>query len=101
MHNAAAHRNYESANTPIRLIWFDNRVEIISPGTVYGEVTRSNFGRRGATAYRNPTLAEAMKNLGFMQRFGMGFEIVRQTLQQNGKWWARFTGGLRTLPKSC
>ncbi|MYA21564.1 MAG: transcriptional regulator, partial [Gemmatimonadetes bacterium] len=38
----------------------------------------------GATAYRNPTLAEAMKTLGFMQRFGIGIQTARNALAANG-----------------
>lgn len=37
-----------------------------------------------ATSYRNPTIAEAMKNQGFMQRFGMGIATAREALEENG-----------------
>lgn len=82
--NAVIHRNYDSSNTPVRIYWFADRVEIISPGSVYGEVKRENFGRPGITAYRNPTIAEAMRNMGFMQRFGMGIPMARKALSENG-----------------
>jgi ATP-dependent DNA helicase RecG len=36
------------------------------------------------TDYRNPHLAEAMKNLGYIQRFGMGIPIACKTLAENG-----------------
>ena len=81
--NAAIHRNYEDSHTPVRLTWLTDRVEILSPGSAFGEVGRRNFGR-GATSYRNPTIAEAMKNMGFMQRFGIGIETARRTLAANG-----------------
>ena len=81
--NAAIHRNYEDSFTPVRISWLDDRVEILSPGSTFGEVGRDNLGR-GATSYRNPTIAEAMKNLGFMQRFGIGIETARRTLAANG-----------------
>lgn len=79
--NAVVHRNYEDSNTPVRITWLEDRVEIVSPGSVYGEVTRNNFGK--ATAYRNPTLAEAMKNMGFMQRFGIGIATAYRALEDN------------------
>ena len=81
--NAVIHRNYDSSNTPVRIYWFADRVEIISPGSVYGEVKRENFGTQGITAYRNPTIAEAMRNMGFMQRFGMGIPMARRALAAN------------------
>jgi ATP-dependent DNA helicase RecG len=34
--------------------------------------------------YRNPLLAEAMKVLGLVQRFGVGIATARALLQQNG-----------------
>ena len=82
--NAVVHRNYENSNTPVRVYWFSDRIEIISPGTVYGTVTRENFGKPGSTDYRNPTIAEALKNMGFMQRFGMGISTARKALKING-----------------
>ncbi len=82
--NAIIHRNYENSNTPVRVYWFEDRVEIISPGGVYGAVTSDNFGGPGMTAYRNPTIAEAMKNMGFMQQFGVGIATAYRALADNG-----------------
>ena len=83
LRNAAIHRNYEISHTPVRISWLVDRVEILSPGSAFGEVGRDNFGQ-GTTSYRNPTIAEAMKNMGFMQRFGIGIETARRTLAENG-----------------
>ena len=88
--NAVIHRNYDSSNTPVRVYWFADKVEINSPGGVYGEVTRENFDKGTATSYRNPTIAEAMKNMGFMERFGMGIPTVKQELKNNGNPPAEF-----------
>ena len=82
--NAVVHRNYENSNMPVRIYWFADKIEIISPGAVYGTVTRDTFGTPGATDYRNPTIAEALKNMGFMQRFGIGIGTARKALQDNG-----------------
>lgn len=82
--NAVLHRNYEGTNAPVRLYWFNDRVEILSPGGPYGQVNRSNFGTPGLTDHRNPHLAEAMKNLGYVQKFGAGIPIARAELKRNG-----------------
>ena len=68
----------------MRVTWFDDRVEIQSPGGPFGAVTRENFGQAGITDYRNPTLAEAMKTLGFVQRFGVGIATANRALRANG-----------------
>ena len=82
--NAVIHRNFESSNTPVRVSWFSDRVQIVNPGPTFGEVTRDNLGHPGITSYRNPTIAEAMKNLGFMERFGTGIQRARAALRDNG-----------------
>jgi ATP-dependent DNA helicase RecG len=82
--NAVLHRAYEGTNSPVKIMWFNDRIEILSPGGPFGQVTAENFGQPGITDYRNPHLAEAMKNLGYVQRFGVGIPLARQELAQNG-----------------
>lgn len=82
--NAILHRTYESTNAPVRVTWFRDRIEIISPGGVYGSVTPETFGQPGVADYRNLHLAEAMRILGYVQKFGMGIEMARAELRKNG-----------------
>ena len=82
--NAVLHRNYEGTSAPVRIYWFSDRIEIHSPGGTYGQVTKENFGKPGITDYRNSHLAEAMKILGYVQRFGVGIQIAKQELKKNG-----------------
>lgn len=82
--NAVLHRSYEGTNAPVRVYWFDNRIEILNPGGPYGNVTVQNFGEPGLTDYRNPNLAEAMRVLGLVQRFGAGLNLARRELAANG-----------------
>lgn len=83
LYNAVHHRSYEGTNTPIRVNWFNDRIEITSPGGPYGVVTPENFGT-GVTDYRNPNIGAALKTFGFVQSFGRGISIARNQLQQNG-----------------
>jgi len=82
--NAIMHRVYEGTNAPVRIYWYSDRVEILSPGGPYGLVTPENFGEPGACDYRNLHLAEAMRVLGYVQRFGVGIPIARDALARNG-----------------
>lgn len=84
LYNAVLHRSYEFTNSPVRIYWFTDRIEIHSPGGPYGIVDSSNFGQAGVTDYRNPLLAEAMKVLGFVQRFGVGIATAREQAKKNG-----------------
>ena len=84
-HNAMMHRRYEGTNAPVRVYWFNDRIEIDNPGGLHGEVR----ARKGAFPdagcdYRNPNLAEAMKALGLVQKFGSGLGLARQELEKNG-----------------
>jgi ATP-dependent DNA helicase RecG len=78
--NAFMHRSYEATNAPVRVYWFDGRIEIHNPGGPFGSVTPENFGQPGVTDYRNPNLAEALRALGYVQRFGAGIAIARRAL---------------------
>ncbi len=85
--NAIMHRDYQS-NTPVRFYWFEDRVEIQSPGGLYGEVTPATIMRR--SSYRNPVIAEAMKALGYVNRFGYGIQRAQALLAANGSPPAEF-----------
>ena len=83
--NAVMHRAYEGTNAPVHVYWFDDRIEIISPGGPYGAVNAENFGRPGAVDYRNPIIAEAMRVTGLVQRYGFGIPAARRELIDNGQ----------------
>jgi ATP-dependent DNA helicase RecG len=82
--NAVLHRSYENTNAPVRIYWFNDRVEVQNPGGPYGVVTKQNFGQAGAYDYRNPNLAAVMKELGYVQRFGYGIALARKEMAKNG-----------------
>ena len=88
--NAVMHRTYDGTNAPVRVTWFDDRIEIQSPGGPYGNVTAENFGRPGVVDYRNPNLAEAMRSLGYVQRFGAGIGTAQRLLREASHPEARF-----------
>jgi len=88
--NAIMHRSYQAAS-PIRFYQFADRLEIQSPGPLYGEATPANFP--GQTSYRNPVVAESMKVLGFVNRFGRGVSRAQDALARNGSPPALFEFG--------
>jgi ATP-dependent DNA helicase RecG len=88
--NAVLHRSYEGTNSPVRFYWFDDRIEILSPGGPFGLVNRANFGHPGITDYRNLHLGEVMRTLGYVQKFGFGIPLARQECAGNGSPSPRF-----------
>jgi ATP-dependent DNA helicase RecG len=96
LRNAVLHRSYED-HAPVSWYWFDDRVEIHSPGGLFGRVHEQNFGQPYATDYRNPTLAEGLKVLGFVQRFGIGIALARRACKENGNPEPRFEFSLSSV----
>jgi len=79
--NAIMHRDYES-NAPIKFYQFTDRIEISNPGGLYGTARPENFP--DVNDYRNPVIAEAMKVLGYVNRFNRGIARVQKELSENG-----------------
>ena len=73
--NAIMHRDYES-NSPTRFYEFDNYIEIQNAGGLYGKARPENFPE--VNDYRNPVIAEAMKVLGYMNRYNRGILRVQK-----------------------
>jgi ATP-dependent DNA helicase RecG len=79
--NALIHRDYES-NAPIYVYEFADRIEIINPGGLFGSVRPENFPH--VSDYRNPILATAFKNMGYINRFNYGVVSSQKALRENG-----------------
>lgn len=92
--NAVMHRDYQS-NTPIKLYWFTDRIEVHSPGGLYGEVTPSTLESR--SSYRNPVLAETMKALGYVNRYGYGIQRAQAAMAKNSSPAVQFEIDDRTV----
>ncbi len=82
LRNAVMHRSYE-INAPVYFFWFRKHIEIHSPGGLYGRVNERNF-HSGITDYRNPTVAQGLKVLSAVQRFGVGIRLAQLRCEENG-----------------
>ena len=79
--NACMHRDYQS-NMPIRLYQYEDRIEILNAGGLYGEARPENFPT--VNDYRNPIVAEAMRGLKYVNMFNRGIQRVNNLLNENG-----------------
>lgn len=61
---------------------------LTNPGGPFGQVRGDNFDR--VNDYRNPSLAAAMKGLGYVNRFGRGIGRIQAALERNGNPPAEF-----------
>lgn len=68
--NAVVHRNYLQRSY-IQVAVFDDRVEIKSPGALYGGLTIEEV-KRGGSSIRNKVLADVLSKMGFVEHWGTG-----------------------------
>ncbi len=78
LQNALVHRDYFK-NAPIRILIFDNRLEIVSPGKLPNNLTVNNI-RFGNAVIRNNLLASFCSQI--MVYRGLGSGIVRALREQ-------------------
>lgn len=76
--------NQRTVDEQLASLRFTSPDGVPTAGGPYGQVTVANFGEPGCTDYRNPLLAEAMRALGYVQRFGAGIALARRELERNG-----------------
>ncbi len=81
--NAVMHRNYES-NAPIRVERFTDRMTIHSNGGLFGDMTLAKLREGRGSDYRNPNIASVMKDLGLVQRFGVGIHLATAAMVAGG-----------------
>lgn len=79
--NAVMHRDYQS-NMPIRLYQYDEHIEVMNPGGLYGQARPENFPY--VNDYRNSVVAEMMRTLNYVNMFNHGVRDVQEQLKENG-----------------
>lgn len=80
--NAILHRNY-LVHGFIQVSVFDNRVEILSPGSLYANLTREEM-LAGNSRQRNPILADIFQRMGIAEKWGTGIRRVQELCQAAG-----------------
>ena len=83
--NTLIHRDYSchTESMPIEILMFYNRIEIRSPGGLYGRVRLEQLGRMQPDT-RNPVLARAMETLGYTENRYSGIPTIRRVLKEAG-----------------
>ncbi len=72
--NAIIHRDYSMSGSQIDVFMFDDRLEINSPGGMYGGAFVQKLDlRKVPSRRRNPLIADVFARLHYMERKGSGF----------------------------
>ena len=77
--NALIHRNYQET-ADVRVFIFDDRIEIINPGTFPEGVSPNEPTHKPV----NPTLSQFMFDVGFIERYGAGIRMMQRLCREWG-----------------
>ncbi|HXF61306.1 MAG TPA: ATP-binding protein [Caldilineaceae bacterium] len=80
--NAVAHRDYSIRGEGIRVLMFNNRLEVYSPGRLPGHVTLENL--KDERYSRNETIVAILSDLGFIERLGYGVDRMIAAMTEAG-----------------
>jgi len=78
--NAVIHRDYKIIETFVQVKIFDDRIEIINPGSLPPGVTVDNI--RDAQFSRNSMIAGRLKDLDYLEEYGRGIDIVLKRMEE-------------------
>ena len=70
--NALAHRDYNLGGATVDITVWDDRVEVRSPGSLPGHITKGNM--RDEHYSRNPRIMRVLKTLGLVEEYGEGID---------------------------
>ena len=75
--NALIHRVWD-VEAQIRVMMFDDRIEIVSPGGLPSGITENEYLDGKISVLRNRNLANVFYRLGFVEIFGTGITRIKQ-----------------------
>ena len=79
--NALVHADYSQRGAPIRIAFFDDRIEIENPGILLPGMTVEDM-RQGVSKIRNHVIARVFRELNLIEQWGSGVRrIFREALE--------------------
>ena len=80
--NALVHAGYAERGTPIRIGFYDDRIQVDSPGLLLPGMTTDTMRR--VSRLRNPALARVFREAGIMEQWGTGVQRVFEQVAEAG-----------------
>jgi ATP-dependent DNA helicase RecG len=81
--NALVHADYSQRGAPIRIAFFDDRIEVENPGILLPGLTIEDM-KQGVSRIRNPVVARVFRELNFIEQWGSGVRrIFEEAAAQN------------------
>jgi ATP-dependent DNA helicase RecG len=79
--NALIHRVWD-VESQIRVLMFDDKIEIVSPGGLPAGITEDEYLDGKISVLRNRNLANVFYRLGFVEIFGTGIKRIKQLYEE-------------------
>ena len=73
--NALVHADYSQRGAPIRVAFFDDRIEVENPGILLPGLTLEDM-KQGVSRIRNPVLARVFRELNLIEQWGSGIRRI-------------------------
>ena len=73
--NALVHSDYSQRGSPIRIAFFDDRIDIESPGLLLPGMTVDDM-KSGVSRIRNPVIARVFREFGLIEQWGSGVRRI-------------------------
>ena len=80
--NALIHRVWD-VESQIRVLMFDDRIEVVSPGGLPSGITAEEYLSGRLSVLRNRNLANVFYRLGFVEIFGTGITRIKQLYEES------------------
>lgn len=81
--NALVHADYSQRGAPIRIAFFDDRIEIENPGILLPGMTIKDM-RQGISRIRNPVIARRFREMNLIEQWGTGVPRIFKQAQELG-----------------
>ena len=81
--NALVHCDYSQRGAPIRIAFFDDRIEIENPGILLPGLTIEDM-KQGVSKIRNPVIARVFRELDLIEQWGSGVPRMFKEASEQG-----------------
>ncbi|QTA82154.1 Schlafen and ATP-dependent DNA helicase domains-containing protein [Desulfonema limicola] len=80
--NAVVHADYSQIGAPIRVAFFDDRIEIENPGILFPGLTIEDICR-GVSKLRNRVIARVFREIGLIEQWGSGIPRIFKEAEES------------------
>ena len=81
--NAVVHADYSQKGAPIRVSYFDDRIEIENPGILLSGLTVDDI-LAGVSRLRNRVIGRVFRELGLIEQWGSGMRLIMEEAKRLG-----------------